>query len=97
MEENLAFGSINATLALARIHVVVVSRGYVESKYCFSELAAIMRSGKPVIPMFYNVEPIALRQVKKGPFVAAFKKHKVRETREQVEECLYICAVLIVS
>ena len=86
VEGNPAFGSIDAALAVARVHVAVVSPRYAESKYCLSELVAMMRSGKPVIPVFYNVEPAALRRVEKGPFAAAFKKHKVRETREQVEE-----------
>ncbi|KAG0576085.1 hypothetical protein KC19_5G054400 [Ceratodon purpureus] len=83
---NQAFTSIDAALAVAKVHVAVVSRGYAESKYCLSELAAMMRSGKPVIPVLYNVEPAELRRVEKGPFAAAFKKHKSRETTEQVEE-----------
>ena len=81
-----AFESIDAALAGARIHVVVLSRGYPQSKYCLNELVAMMKSGKPVIPVFYDMEPAALRRVEKGPFAVAFKKHKVRETREQVEE-----------
>ncbi|KAG0562624.1 hypothetical protein KC19_9G160500 [Ceratodon purpureus] len=83
---NQAFTSIDAALAVAKVHVAVVSRGYAESKYCLSELAAMMRSGKPVIPVLYNVEPVELRRVEKGPFAAAFKKHKSRETAERVEE-----------
>ncbi|KAG0605891.1 hypothetical protein M758_9G096000 [Ceratodon purpureus] len=83
---NQAFTSIDAALAVAKVHVAVVSRGYAESKHCLSELAAMMRSGKPVIPVLYNVEPAELRRVEKGPFAAAFKKHKSRETTERVEE-----------
>ncbi|KAG0615448.1 hypothetical protein M758_5G041800 [Ceratodon purpureus] len=83
---NPAFTSIDAALEVAKVHIAVVSRGYAESKYCLSELAAMMRSGKPVIPVLYNVEPSELRRVEKGPFAAAFKKHKSRETAEQVEE-----------
>ncbi|KAG0576009.1 hypothetical protein KC19_5G048200 [Ceratodon purpureus] len=83
---NPAFTSIDAALEVAKVHIAVVSRGYAESKYCLSELAAMMRSGKPVIPVLYNVEPAELRRVEKGPFAAAFKKHKSRETAERVEE-----------
>ncbi|KAG0564197.1 hypothetical protein KC19_8G091300 [Ceratodon purpureus] len=81
-----AFGSINAALEVAKIHVAVVSKGYAESKYCLSELVAMLRSGKPVIPVCYDVEPAHLRWVENGPFAAAFEKHKLKRTPEQVEE-----------
>ena len=45
-----------------------------------------MRSGKPAIPVSYDVEPAHLRRVKKGPFAAAFKKHKSREPPQVVVE-----------
>jgi hypothetical protein len=43
---------------VAKVHIGVVSKGYAESKHCLSELATMMRSGKPVIPVFYDVEPV---------------------------------------
>ncbi|KAG0563674.1 hypothetical protein KC19_8G050100 [Ceratodon purpureus] len=81
-----AFGSINDALNVAKIHVAVVSKGYAESKYCLTELVAMMRSGKPVIPVFYDVEPVDLRWMENGPFKEAFEKHKLKRTPEQVEE-----------
>ena len=81
-----AFASIEDALQVAKIHVVVVSKGYAESKYGLSELVTIMRSGKPVVPVFYNVEPSEVRWVESGPFAAAFEKHKSKRTVEQVEE-----------
>ncbi|KAG0607740.1 hypothetical protein M758_8G051100 [Ceratodon purpureus] len=81
-----AFRSINDALEAAKIHVAVVSKGYAESKYCLTELVAMMRSGKPVIPVFYDVEPVDLRWVENGPFAKAFEKHKLKRTPEQVEE-----------
>lgn len=81
-----AFRSIDDALQSAKILVAVVSKGYVESKYCLNELVAMIRSGKPVIPVFYDVEPAHLRWVKKGPFVAAFEKHKNREPLEVLVE-----------
>ncbi|KAG0563881.1 hypothetical protein KC19_8G066900 [Ceratodon purpureus] len=81
-----AFRSINDALEVAKIHVAVVSKGYAESKYCLNELVAMMRSGKPVIPVYYEVEPVDLRWVENGPFAAAFEKHKSKKTPEQVEE-----------
>ncbi|KAG0564194.1 hypothetical protein KC19_8G091000, partial [Ceratodon purpureus] len=83
---HLAFGSISAALEVAKIHVAVVSKGYAESKYCLNELVAMLRSGKPVIPVYYEVEPAHLRWVENGPFAAAFEKHKLKRTRQQVEE-----------
>ncbi|KAG0607731.1 hypothetical protein M758_8G050400 [Ceratodon purpureus] len=81
-----AFSSINDALQVAKIHVAVVSKGYAESKYCLTELVAMMRSGKPVIPVFYDVEPVDLRWVENGPFAKAFEKHKLNRTPKQVEE-----------
>ena len=81
-----AFGCIDAALEMAKVHVAVVSRGYAESKFCLSELAAMLASAKPVIPVFYDVEPAALRRVEQGAFAAAFEKHKSRESAEQVRE-----------
>ncbi|KAG0607697.1 hypothetical protein M758_8G048300 [Ceratodon purpureus] len=81
-----ALSSINDALEVAKIHVAVVSKGYAESKYCLTELVAMMRSGKPVIPVFYDVEPVDLRWVENGPFAKAFEKHKLKRTPEQVEE-----------
>jgi hypothetical protein len=81
-----AFRSIDDALEVAKVHVAVVSKGYAESKYCLSELVAMMRSSKPVIPVFYDVEPAQLRRVENGPFAAAFEKHQARESAEQVEE-----------
>ncbi len=81
-----AFTSIETALEVARVHVAVVSSGYAESKYCLSELVAMIRSGKPVIAVFYDVKTAHLRRVKKGPFAAAFEKHMLRESVEKVEE-----------
>lgn len=83
---SLAFTSIDNALEVAKVHVAVVSKGYAKSKYCLNELVAMMRSGKPVIPIFYDVEPTHLRWVEKGPFAIAFQKHKSRESLEVVAE-----------
>lgn len=82
----LPIESIMDVLKSAKVHVAVVSKGYADSKFCLSELVAIMESGKPVIPVFYDVEPSALRRVENGLFAEAFEKHKRRESEKQVEE-----------
>ena len=81
-----AFRAIDKAFEVARVHVAVVSRRYAESKHCLSELVIMLRSGKPVIPAFYNVEPAAMRRVDRGVFAEAFRKHKMREPVEKVQE-----------
>lgn len=81
-----AFRSIDDALERAKVHVAVVSSRYAESRHCLSELVLKIRSRKPVIPVFYDVEPAHLRRVENGPFAEAFEVHKSRERPEQVEE-----------
>ncbi|KAG0612311.1 hypothetical protein M758_6G017700 [Ceratodon purpureus] len=76
MKGNPALLSINHALATTKVHVAIVSKRYAESKHCLNELVAMVRSGKPVIPVFYDVEPVDLRWVENGPFAEAFEKHK---------------------
>ena len=82
MKGNPALKSIDQALATAKVHVAVVSRGYAESKYCLNELVAMVRSGKPVVPVFYDVEPVDLRWVENGPFSEAFENHKSKGRSE---------------
>lgn len=83
MKGNPALKSIDQALDMAKVHIAVVSRRYAESKYCLNELVAMMRSGKPVLPVFYDVEPVDLRWVENGPFAEAFEKHKSKPGRTQ--------------
>ncbi|KAG0582798.1 hypothetical protein KC19_3G086800 [Ceratodon purpureus] len=87
MKGNPALQSIDEALDTAKVHVAVVSKRYAESKYCLNELVAMVRSGKPVVPVFYDVEPVDLRWVEKGPFGEAFEKHKARgRTEKKLQE-----------
>ncbi|KAG0622465.1 hypothetical protein M758_3G099400 [Ceratodon purpureus] len=87
MKGNPALKSIDQALDMAKVHVAVVSKRYAESKYCLNELVAMMRTGKPVIPVFYDVEPMDLRWVENGPFAEAFEKHKTRgRTEKKMQE-----------
>ena len=81
-----AFRAIDKALEVARVHVAVVSRRYAESKHCLNELVAMLRSGKPVIPIFYDVQPTEMRRVGRGVFAAAFRNHRTREPAERVQE-----------
>ncbi|KAG0605125.1 hypothetical protein M758_9G033700, partial [Ceratodon purpureus] len=87
MKGNPALKSIDQALNVAKVHVAILSKRYAESKYCLNELVAMMRSGKPVIPVFYDVEPEDLRWMKKGPFAEAFLKHKSKgRTQKKLQE-----------
>ena len=83
MMGNPALQSIDQAVAVAKVHIAVVSKRYAESKYCLNELVAMVRSGKPVIPVFYDVEPVDLRWVEKGQFAAALERHKSRGRTEK--------------
>ncbi|KAG0627123.1 hypothetical protein M758_2G175500 [Ceratodon purpureus] len=87
MKGNPALKSIDQALDAAKVHVAVVSKRYAESKYCLNELVAMMRSGKPVIPVFYDVDPVDLRWVENGSFAEAFLKHKSEgRTQKKLQE-----------
>ncbi|KAG0588190.1 hypothetical protein KC19_2G223500 [Ceratodon purpureus] len=87
MKGNPALKSIDQALDAAKVHVAVVSKRYAESKYCLNELVAMMRSGKPVIPVFYDIEPVDLRWVENGSFAEAFLKHKSKgRTQKKLQE-----------
>ena len=79
--------AIDKALQVAKIHVAVVSRGYPDSKWCLTELVAMLKSRKPIIPVFYDVEPAELRRLMEtGRFATAFEKHRSQEKAEQVQE-----------
>ncbi|KAG0622464.1 hypothetical protein M758_3G099300, partial [Ceratodon purpureus] len=86
MNGNPKLKSIDQALDIAKVHVAVVTSAYAESNYCLDELVAMMRSGKPVIPVFYDVEPVHLRWVENGPFAEAFEEHKLKAETQKVQE-----------
>ncbi|KAG0583652.1 hypothetical protein KC19_3G152200 [Ceratodon purpureus] len=95
MKGNPALKSIDQALDAAKVHVAVVSKRYAESKYCLNELVAMMRSGKPVIPVFYDVEPVDLRWVENGPFAEAFLNHKSKgRTQKKLHEWTHALGAL---
>lgn len=83
MKRNPALRSMEQAVAMANVHVAVVSKRYAESKRCLDELVAMMRSSKPVVPVFYEVEPGELRWVENGPFAEAFAKHSSNSRRTE--------------
>ena len=78
--------SIEAGLRGADVHVAIFSRRYAESKNCLQELLAILHSQKPVIPVFYDVNPEDLRNVHCGPFASGFRKHHSSNRHEDISK-----------
>lgn len=74
--------AIDHGLNASDVHVAIVSRRYAESKYCLRELVAMLASGKPIIPVFYDVEPQHLRH----EFKSAFEEHKRKGRKKEVEQ-----------
>jgi hypothetical protein len=45
----------------------------------------MLKSGKVIFPVFYDVEPEHLRRPHQGPFAAAFRKHVKRGRKDDVK------------
>ena len=78
------FEEIDKALKGACVHVAIFSKRYAESIYCLDELCAMLKSGRRIIPVFYDVDPGHLRRPEVGPYREAFKKHQDRETTEKI-------------
>lgn len=63
------------------ISIVVLSENYASSTWCLDELLKILESrkllGRKVLPIFYGVDPSAVRH-QTGSFKKAFEKHEKR-------------------
>ncbi|CAN6708906.1 unnamed protein product [Malus baccata var. baccata] len=69
----------------SRFGVVVFSKSYAESRWCLRELSKIMREGKVVYPIFYDVDPSQVRN-QSGSFGEAFQRHEKDEDPNEVEQ-----------
>ncbi|RDX93326.1 TMV resistance protein N, partial [Mucuna pruriens] len=59
----------------SKIFIIVFSKDYASSEWCLDELVQIMQNRRPVIPVFYNVEPSDVRH-QKGIYGKAFAMHE---------------------
>lgn len=80
-----AFRSINEALIGVGVHVAIFSKRYAESKYCLNELCDMLKSGKPILPVYFDIDPMHLRRPHDGPFAKAFIKHKTRGREEDIK------------
>ncbi|XP_057836205.2 disease resistance protein RPV1 isoform X2 [Cryptomeria japonica] len=82
--------TIEAAMSSALVHIAIFSERYAESPWCLAELSFMLKSGAPIIPIFFCVDPDDLRCVDQdeGKYVEAFKHHKkkCRYSPEQLEE-----------
>lgn len=79
VEGGLVVGTqIKEAIASASVHVAVFSPRYAESASCLKELHLMTVSGKPIIPIFYNVKPADVRKARKhrGAYAADLDKHE---------------------
>ena len=83
-----AFDSIAAALQSVCVHAAVISKGYIESKWCLDELCDMLETQRAgfsvIIPVFYGVEPEHLRRPEIGPFATAFEKHTSKGRHDEV-------------
>ncbi|GLJ34254.1 hypothetical protein SUGI_0688450 [Cryptomeria japonica] len=82
-EEELELGDsipdeIQEAMRTAALHIAIFSERYAESPWCLAELSYMLKTGTPILPVFYHVKPVDLRWVGKGkgPYATAFSHHK---------------------
>lgn len=82
--------AIEEAMRSASLHVPIFSPTYAQSPWCLSELSFILKSGKPIIPVFYCVRPTDLRWVAqgKGVYASAFSDYEEnhRYSSEKLQE-----------
>ncbi|XP_059070408.1 disease resistance protein Roq1-like [Cryptomeria japonica] len=60
--------TLEAVIRGAALHLAIFSKNYAESPWCLAELSYMLKSGAKIVPIFYYVDPTALRYIaeKKG-------------------------------
>ncbi|GLJ08052.1 hypothetical protein SUGI_0080500 [Cryptomeria japonica] len=58
------------------LHVAIFSPSYAESEWCLDELYLMLRTGAPIVPVFWEIRPSQLRmEDNNGVYARAFQKH----------------------
>eukprot|EP00253_Pinus_taeda_P007524 PITA_07524 len=76
---------IEAAIKAASVHIAIFSPRYAESEWCLNELLSMVKSGKTIIPVFYNVKLEHLRRTqwtgteKDGPYAKALRTHEEKQ------------------
>lgn len=81
------FTKIDDAINMAHMHIAIFSKTYAQSTFCLNELYEMIRSGKPIVPVFYDVKPEHVRWPRRqdGPYEKSLKKHDARQKPEVVE------------
>ncbi|GLJ35496.1 hypothetical protein SUGI_0713780 [Cryptomeria japonica] len=81
---------LQEAISRASLHIAIFSPSYAESPWCLAELSFMLKSGTPIIPVFYHIQPEDLRHLVhgKGIYATAFVKHqeKGRYSENRLEE-----------
>ncbi|GLJ35499.1 hypothetical protein SUGI_0713810 [Cryptomeria japonica] len=81
---------LQEAISRASLHVAIFSPTYAQSPWCLAELSFMLKSGTPIIPVFYHVAPDDLRHLVhgKGIYETAFVKHqeKARYSENRLRE-----------
>uniref|UniRef100_A0A0D6QV16 ADP-ribosyl cyclase/cyclic ADP-ribose hydrolase n=1 Tax=Araucaria cunninghamii TaxID=56994 RepID=A0A0D6QV16_ARACU len=84
----------------ASLYIAIFSKSYAESSWCLTELSYMLKTGRRIIPIFYQVEPSDLRWAAngKGIYANSFAEHerkgryeaeKLREWKEALQTVSY--------
>ncbi|XP_057837942.2 probable 2' cyclic ADP-D-ribose synthase BdTIR [Cryptomeria japonica] len=70
-------GAIRHAIRKASVHVAIFSPSYAESEWCLDELHLMLKTGAPIVPVFWEIQPSQLRmEDDNGVYARAFQKHK---------------------
>ncbi|XP_057847159.2 toll/interleukin-1 receptor-like protein [Cryptomeria japonica] len=64
---------IEEAMRSASLHIAILSQNYAQSPWCLAELSFILKTGIPIIPVFYHVEPADIRYAT-GVYAGAFSE-----------------------
>eukprot|EP01018_Ginkgo_biloba_P021916 Gb_35242 [translate_table: standard] len=86
--------NIQEAISTASVNIAIFSENYGESPWCLAELSFMLKTGGKIIPVFYHVEPWALRYIEKGVYAHAFAQHEEKrrypsEKLSEWKEALY--------
>ncbi|GLJ16798.1 hypothetical protein SUGI_0289370 [Cryptomeria japonica] len=71
---------IQEAMTTSFLHIAIFSPRYAESPWCLAELSFMLKTGKKIIPVFYNVDPSDIHWIckGKGSYAKAFSEHEAK-------------------
>ncbi|XP_059073352.1 TMV resistance protein N-like [Cryptomeria japonica] len=68
---------LQEAMSSASLHIAIFSPTYARSPWCLAELCFMLKTGTPIIPIFYQVQPEDVCHLK-GTYAAAFLEHEAK-------------------